>query len=280
METVGIIGTGIMGTDIAHITADSGYTVVMYDLYREKVQAAMEKITDRLNRYVSDGTIGEDKKNDILSRLKTVDTVDAMAEADLVIECVMENVYVKKDVFKTLDEVCGPATILGSNTSSISITEIASATKRPDFVIGIHFLIPAHIMKLVEIIPGLVTTRETFEMTRTFVKNLGKTIVESRDYPGFLLNRMLFPMINEAIYLLYEGAGTVETIDRVIKVGLNMPMGPLTLADLIGLDVVLAVSEEMYRDYSDTKYRPCPLLKKYVSAGYLGKKTGRGFHIY
>ncbi len=280
METVGIIGTGIMGTDIAHIAADSGYRVVLHDLYREKMESSIDKIRDRLDRYVSSGKISGNKREEILSRITPVETIDGVSSVDIVIECVIENVYVKKEVFKNLDEVCRPATILASNTSSISITEIASATNRPDSVIGIHFLIPAHIMNLVEIIPGLTTTRETVEMAKTFVKDLGKIMVESKDFPGFLLNRMLFPMINEAIYLLYEGAGTVETIDQVIKAGLNMPMGPLTLADLIGLDVVLAVSEEMYRDYSDTKYRPCPLLKKYVSAGYMGKKSGRGFYIY
>ena len=193
------------------------------------------------------------------------------------IECVTEDLAVKQAVFRELDRVCRADAVLGLNTSSISITEIASATKRPESVIGMHFLNPAHVMKLVEIIPGIsTTTRETVETAKTFVKKLGKTHVESKDYPGFLLNRMLVPLINEAIYLLYEGAGTAESIDRVMKAGLNFPMGPLALADMIGLDVLLAVIEEMHRGYSDSKYRPCPLLKKYVAAGYLGKKSGQG----
>ena len=280
MKTVAIIGTGLMGTDIAFASASAGFEVLLYDINRQKIDAAMERIRDRIDRYAASGKIEKNKTDAILKHISVSGSIGELKNAMLVIECVFEDLALKQEIFQELDRVCRADAILASNTSSISITEIAAATKRPESVIGMHFLNPAHIMKLVELIPGIATTRETVEMAKTFVKKLGKTHVESKDYPGFLLNRMLVPMINEAIYLLYEGAGTAESIDRVMKAGLNFPMGPLALADLIGLDVLLAVVEEMHRGYSDAKYRPCPLLKKYVAAGYLGKKAGRGFYIY
>jgi 3-hydroxybutyryl-CoA dehydrogenase len=280
MKTVAVIGTGLMGTDIAFASAMAGFEVLIYDKDGKRTESSLGRIRDRLKRYAATGKIDAAKADAILKHFTVCGTVDDLKDAAIVIECVFEDLGLKREVFRELDRVCRADAVLASNTSSISITEIASATKRPESVIGMHFLNPAHVMKLVELIPGIATTRETVETAKTFVKKLGKTNVESKDYPGFLLNRMLVPMINEAVYLLYEGAGTAESIDRVMKAGLNFPMGPLALADMIGLDVLLAVIEEMYRGYSDAKYRPCPLLKKYVAAGYLGKKTGRGFYIY
>jgi 3-hydroxybutyryl-CoA dehydrogenase len=280
VKTIGIVGTGKMGTDISFTAATAGFEVLMLDIDKKKLEAAGQIISNRLARYADEGRIEKKIKPDIEKRITACDSLVDLSGADIVIECVTENLDIKKGVFTELDRICVPETILGSNTSSISITEIAAATDRPESVIGVHFLVPAHVMRLVEIIPGLATTRETVEVIKMLVKKMGKIHVESRDFPGFLLNRMLMPMINEAIYLLYEGAGTPESIDRVMTYGLNQPMGPLSLADMIGLDVVLAISEEMYNSYSDIRYRPCPLLKKYVAAGYLGRKSGRGFYIY
>ncbi len=280
MKQVAVVGTGLMGTDIAFASVMAGFEVVLYDADGARAATARDHILDRLRRYEQSRRLQKEAAEKAGVRIVNGRTIADVSGAMIVIECVYEDREVKQDVFRSLDAVCRPDAVLCSNTSSISITEIASATKRPESVIGLHFLNPAHVMKLVEIIPGIATTRETVEVAKTFVKKLGKTHVESKDYPGFMLNRMLVPMINEAIYLLYEGAGTAESIDRVIRTGLNFPMGPLALADLIGLDVLLAVIEEMHRGYSDSKYRPCPLLKKYVAAGYLGKKSGRGFYIY
>ena len=280
METIGIIGAGAMGTDIAQISSQANYNVLLYDIDHNQLEDAYEKIKTRLTKYIENEKIKKEDGDLILSNLSLKNKISEMKSVDLIIECITEDVKLKKDLFKELDQICNPATILASNTSSISITEIGSATKRPESVIGLHFINPARIMKLVEIIPGLLTTRETVEMAKHFLKKLGKEFVEAKDYPGFSLNRMLFLMINEAIFLLYEGAGTVESIDKTLKLGLNVKMGPLELADMIGLDIVYAVGEEMFRGYHDQKYRPCPLLKKYVSAGYLGKKSGRGFYIY
>ncbi len=280
MKQVAVVGTGLMGTDIAFASVMAGFEVVLYDTDGACGSTSRDRIIDRLRRYEQSGRLAKGAAEKAGGRIVNGKTIADVSGAMIVIECVFEDRDVKQDVFRSLDAVCRPDAVLCSNTSSISITEIASATKRPESVIGLHFLNPAHVMKLVEIIPGIATTRETVEVAKTFVKKLGKTHVESKDYPGFMLNRMLVPMINEAIYLLYEGAGTAESIDRVIRTGLHFPMGPLALADLIGLDVLLAVIEEMHRGYSDSKYRPCPLLKKYVAAGYLGKKSGRGFYIY
>ncbi len=280
MKTVAIIGTGLMGTDIACASANAGFEVLLFDKDKERAMKALGRLHDRYKRYKDTGRLEQARADTIMKHFSLCDAIDEIKGAMVVIECAFEDIHVKQQIFRDLDRVCRADAVLGSNTSSISITEIASATKRPESVIGLHFLNPAHVMKLVEIIPGIATTRETVETAKTFVKKLGKIHVESKDYPGFLLNRMLVPLINEAIYLLYEGAGTAESIDRVMKAGLNFPMGPLALADMIGLDVLLAVIEEMHRGYSDSKYRPCPLLKKYVAAGYLGKKSGRGFFIY
>jgi 3-hydroxybutyryl-CoA dehydrogenase len=280
MKKVAVIGAGLMGTDIAFTSACAGFEVLLYDRDRERSDASLERIRDRLKRYAESDRLEKDTVESIEKHVMVCGSLEEIADALMVIECVTEDLAVKQAVFRDLDRISRADAVLGTNTSSISITEIAAATKRPESVIGIHFLNPAHVMKLVEIIPGISTTRETVEVAKTFVKKLGKTHVESKDYPGFLLNRMLVPLINEAIYLLYEGSGTAESIDRVMKAGLNFPMGPLALADMIGLDVLLAVIEEMHRGYSDSKYRPCPLLKKYVAAGYLGKKSGRGFYIY
>jgi 3-hydroxybutyryl-CoA dehydrogenase len=280
MKTIGIIGAGIMGIDIAFASASAGYQISIYDVDPEKANSGLDRIHARLKRYADEDRIEKPRIADIMGHIGICRDFDELNNIELINECVYEDIDLKKEIFARLDGICRPDTILASSTSSISITEIASATKRPQSVIGIHFMNPAHVMKLVEIIPGIATTRETVETAKTFVKKLGKTHVESRDYPGFLLNRMLVPMVNEAVYLLYENAGTPESIDKVMKLGLNLPMGPLALADMIGLDVLLAVAEEMYRGYSDAKYRPCPLLKKYVAAGYLGEKSGRGFYIY
>lgn len=280
METIGIVGAGLMGTDIAHLAAENGFNVILYDKDEFALSQSLNKIRDRLSRYKRENRITEEQISSVLSRLKIHKKLEDTTHADIIIETVTEDIEIKKEVFRALDAICRQGTILASNTSSLSITEIASATKRPESVIGIHFINPARAMKLVEIVCGLATTRETLETAKELVKRLGKTFAISQDYPGFLLNRILMPMINEAIYALYEGAGSVESIDRVMKQGLNLPMGPLELADMIGLDVVLAIIERLFKGFSDPKYRPCPLLKNYVAAGYLGKKSGRGFYNY
>ena len=280
MKNIAIIGSGTMGTDIAFAALTAGYTVRLYDISMERAHASVAHIMDRLNRYRESEKIDPDTAAKASQNLSICHAMEESCEAEFIIESVFEDLNVKQEVFRTLDRFCAPHAVLATSTSCISITEIASATTRPESVVGVHFMNPAHVMQLVEIIPGIATTRETVETAKSFVRTLGKTFVEAKDYPGFMLNRMLIPMINEAVYLLYEEAGTADTIDKVMRLGLNLPMGPLALADMIGLDVVLAVAEEMHRGYSESKYRPCPLLKKYVAAGYLGKKTGRGFYIY
>lgn len=280
MKTIGVIGTGTMGADITHLVADAGMQVLMYDVDETSSKAAYSRIEEKLKKYAVKGKITHDRVSEVLKNIRIHSTLKNLAKADLIIECVYEDLDIKKKVFRDLDQECGPATLFASNTSSISITKIASATKRPESVIGLHFITPARFMKLVEIIPGLLTTRETIEMAKKFVKKLGKEHTLAKDYPGFSLNRMVYTMVNEAVFLIYEGSGTPESVDKTLKLGLNLPMGPLELADLIGLDIVLAVGEEMFRGYHDSKYRPCPLLSQYVAAGYLGKKTGRGFYVY
>ncbi|MGQ9843162.1 MAG: 3-hydroxyacyl-CoA dehydrogenase family protein [Spirochaetota bacterium] len=277
---LGIVGSGTMGTDIAHLAIENNYDVILHDIDESQLKHAYETITRRLDRYVEEKRLELSKRGQIISRLKLHKNIKDLHKADIIIECIPEDIALKKNVFKSLDAVCKTGTILASNTSSLPITSIAAATKRPEYVICIHFMNPARAMRLVEIVGGIATTRETIESAKSFVKSLGKTPVESKDYPGFVLNRILMPMINEAIFTLYEGAATAETIDKTMKLGLNLPMGPLQLADLIGLDVVLAIIEELFEGFGDPKYRPCPLLKKYVEAGYLGKKTGRGFYSY
>jgi len=280
METFGIVGAGVMGTDIAHLAADSGYNVILYDDDENQVKSAYEKIRERLNRYLNEGRIEQKRIGEVLSKIKLHYALKDFVNADIVLESVTENLQIKQDIFKELDNICKGGAVLATNTSSISITAIASVTKRPESVIGMHFMNPARVIKLVELVCGLATTRETFEMAKMVVKRFGKVFVESRDFPGFLLNRIFMPMINEAMFALYEGAGNAEAIDTAMKLGMNIPMGPLELADMIGLDVVLAIMEVLYIGFSDPKYRACPLLKKYVAAGYLGRKSGRGFYTY
>jgi len=280
IKTLGVVGAGQMGSGIAQVAAASGLSVLMSDIRDEFVQRGASAIRDSLGRLVKKEKMTAEDRQAILGRITGTTSLPDLSRADFVVEAATENETLKLKIFTDLDGICRPGVILSSNTSSISITKIASATKRPEKVIGMHFMNPVPMMKLVEIINGLATSEESFAATRDLALRMGKTPVPANDFPGFISNRILMPMINEAIYTLYEGVGTPQDIDEVMKLGMNHPMGPLTLADLIGLDTCLAIMRVLHSGLGDAKYRPCPLLIKYVDAGWLGRKSGRGFYNY
>lgn len=280
IRSVGVVGSGQMGNGITQVCASKGMSVVMYDISSDALTKALATITKSCDRLIKKERMTEDAKVSLLSNIKTSEDIEALKDCDIVVEAATENVDLKLKIFKTLDEVVRPDAYLCTNTSSISITKIAAVTKRPELVCGMHFMNPVPLMKLVEGIKGLQTSEETFKTVREFAESLGKTFVEANDYPGFLVNRILMPMINEAVYALYEGVGTVEDIDTAMTLGTNQPMGPLTLADFIGLDTCLAIMNVLHDGLGDSKYRPCPLLVNYVEAGWLGRKTKKGFHTY
>ncbi|MGB3863467.1 MAG: 3-hydroxybutyryl-CoA dehydrogenase [Candidatus Aminicenantaceae bacterium] len=279
INKIGIIGSGTMGTGIAQVAATSGFKVFLNDIEEESLERSLKIMDKSLSRLVEKGKITEDKDS-ILERIRITTCFADLRESDFVIEAVFEDLDVKTKVLKALDEVLAPEVILTSNTSSISITQLAALTKRPEKFMGMHFMNPVPLMPLVELIKGIATTQETYAVVKGLAEALGKVPVEANDYPGFIANRLLIPMINEAVYALMEGVGTAEAIDQVMKLGMNHPMGPLTLADLIGLDVCLDIMNVLYEGFKDSKYRPCPLLQKMVNAGYLGRKSGRGFYEY
>lgn len=275
-----VIGAGQMGSGIAQVCAEAGYNVILNDLKDEFLERGLGVIRKNLSRQVEKGRITEERKEEILNQITKSTSLEDAKDADLVIEAVVENLETKTKIFSELDRIAPEHTILASNTSSLPITEIAAATKRPEKVIGMHFMNPVPVMKLVEVIRGLATSDEVYQTIEDVAKSLNKVPVEVNDFPGFISNRILLPMINEAIYALYEGVATKEAIDEVMKLGMNHPMGPLTLADFIGLDTCLYILEILHEGFGDDKYRPCPLLRKYVKAGWLGRKTGRGFYVY
>ncbi|MBX9953956.1 3-hydroxybutyryl-CoA dehydrogenase [Peribacillus simplex] len=280
VQKVMVIGAGQMGSGIAQVCAMSGYEVLLHDLKDEYVEKGLGTIANNLSRQVEKGKMESEEKDAILSRLTSSTNLKNAAAVDLVIEAAVENMEIKTRIFAELDEITPRHVILASNTSSLPITEIAAATKRPEKVIGMHFMNPVPVMKLVEVIRGLATADEVYQEVEKMAESLNKVPVEVNDFPGFVANRILMPMINEAIYTLYEGVATKEAIDDVMKLGMNHPMGPLTLADFIGLDTCLYIMETLHQGLGDDKYRPCPLLRKYVKAGWLGKKSGRGFYEY
>ena len=280
IKTIGIIGSGQMGSGIAQVAAQSGLDVILNDMKMEFVEKGLNAIKKNFARSVEKGKISEKDKDSALGRIKMSVDLNDMIAADFVVEAATENEEIKYQIFKTLDGICRQEVILASNTSSIPIGRIAAKTKRPDKVIGMHFMNPVPVMKLVEVISGLETSEDTFKATWDLSIKFGKTPAKANDYPGFIANRILLPMINEAIYCLYHGVGNREDIDTVMKLGMNHPMGPLELADLIGLDTCFAIMETLFDGFKDSKYRPCPLLKKYVEAGRLGRKSGRGFYEY
>jgi len=280
MKNIVVIGAGTMGNGIAHTAAAAGLDVTLIDVGQEILERAMTTIGRNLQRAVDKGKMSADDKDAIAGRIRPSTDVQTISDADLVIEAIIENLTAKTQLFEKLDRITKPECILASNTSSISITKIAAATKRPDKVIGMHFMNPVPVMTLVEVIRGIATSDDTYRRVDELAKKMGKTPIEVNDYPGFISNRVLMPMINEAIFALYEGVATPEAIDGVMKLGMNHPMGPLTLADFIGLDVCLAVLRVLEEGFGDPKYRPCPLLVKMVDAGWLGRKSGRGFYNY
>ena len=280
IKKVTVVGAGTMGNGIAHVFAQSGFDVVLCDVKQEFLDRALAVISKNMDRQIKKEIITEKDKEAALSRIKATMELSEAKSSQLVVEAVIEDMELKKELFTKLDGFCPPETILASNTSSLPITEVAAVTGRPKKVIGMHFMNPVPMMKLVELIRGVATSDETFGIIKELSEKLGKTPVEVKDYPGFISNRILLPMINEAIFALMEGVANKEAIDTVMKLGMNHPMGPLTLADFIGLDVCLAIMEVLYEGYADPKYRPCPLLRKMVQANYLGRKTGKGFYEY
>jgi 3-hydroxybutyryl-CoA dehydrogenase len=280
VRKVGVIGSGQVGNGIAHVAALAGFDVVLNDVSADRVKSALATINGHLQRQVAKGAITEDARKAALARITTVESIDGFADCDLVIETAVEKEEVKRKIFHDLCSVLKPEAIVASDTSSISITRLAAATDRPERFIGIHFMNPVPVMELVELIRGIATNDETFETAKAFVSKLGKQVAVSEDFPAFIVNRILLPMINEAIYTLYEGVGNVEAIDAAMKLGAHHPMGPLELADFIGLDTCLSIMQVLHEGLADSKYRPCPLLVKYVEAGWLGRKTQRGFYDY
>lgn len=280
IKKIGIIGAGQMGNGIAHVCSLANYDVVLNDLYKDNLDKAMATIQGNMARQVSKGKVTEDQKNDALKKISTSVAMDDLADVDLVIEAATEHEETKRKIYSTLTPIMRPDAMIASNTSSISITRLAASTDRAEQFIGIHFMNPVPVMKLIELVRGIATDEQTFTVAKKFADSLGKTVAVSEDFPAFMVNRILLPMINEAIYTLYEGVGTVEAIDTAMRLGANHPMGPLQLADFIGLDTCLSIMQVLYDGLADTKYRPCPLLVKYVEAGWLGRKSQRGFYDY
>jgi 3-hydroxybutyryl-CoA dehydrogenase len=280
LKNIGVIGAGQMGNGIAHVCSLAGLNVKLYDVTPERIKAGIATINGNMARQVGKKVISEDDRKKALARIEPAETLEALADCDLVMETATEQEQVKRQIFSQLCKILKPEAIVATNTSSISITRLASSTDRPERFIGIHFMNPAPLMELVEVIRGIATDDATFEASKEFVRKVGKTIAVSEDFPAFIVNRILLPMINEAIYTLYEGVGNVEAIDIAMRLGAHHPMGPLELADFIGLDTVLSVMQVLHEGLADSKYRPCPLLVKYVEAGWLGRKTQRGFYDY